>query len=210
MIPGSDLSLAGVWDAFQAARPIDLTPAERAAREQLERFDTRSRDGIRRDLLAIEASLEGQPAPQTFLRRRLMDLVDRRVGSGELRKLACGGEDRQPGPDRSPAQSLDLVAADCDVQIAVLRAYAHRNFGDAGEDDWFAAYQRLSGFYHGLMARGLSQPLPEWFEFDGRRLAATRANMMACRDACLEAHAGRRFRLPPDPGAAAPQRAHPR
>lgn len=198
-------TIGAVWAAFLAADPAGLPAAERSARQQLERFDAASRGGILRDLQAIEDAAGLQEDPLPFLRRRLMDLVDRRVGSGELIKLACGGPGGGAGSAGPTMQSLDLVAADCDVQIAVLRAYARRNFGDAVEGDWFAAYGRLSGFYHGLMARGLNRPLPEWFEFDGRRYAATRANMIACRDACLAAPPGRRFDLPPAgaPAAAA-------
>jgi hypothetical protein len=204
MTPGDPQApMRALWKDFLAADPTRLPAAERPAREQLERFDASSRASILRDLQAIEDAAGRQEEPLAFLRRRLMDLMDRRVGSGELIKLACGRPGGGSAPGGLPAQSLDLVAADCDVQIAVLRAYARINFGDGGEDDWFAAYGRLSGFYHGLMAQGLNRPLPEWFEFDGRRYAATRANMIACRDTCLAAPPGRRFDLPPEGAATA-------
>ncbi len=170
--------MEAVWNAL-AAQSDEGGPAG-----QLRRFEA-SAGGILDELKGLEARALAETEPLSFLRRSLADRVDRRIATALMRRFGLGPA--SPGAADGPAQSLDLVIADLDVQIAVLREYCRRRFGDGLETGWFAAYQRLSTLFHERMQAGRRTEAGEGFRFDGRAWRFTRADFQACRRRCLAA-----------------------
>ncbi|MFZ7125930.1 MAG: hypothetical protein ACOWWM_07220 [Desulfobacterales bacterium] len=158
---------------------------------ELERFDALSLDGIRDELYRLEAAALGSGDPLMVLRRALADLVDRKLSSERLHHLSMASTDADPDP---AAESLSLLIADCEIQIAVLRCYCRQQFGDGHERDWFLAYQALSALFQGRIGGGSpDRSAEDVFRFDGETWRMNRESFRGCRDRCLGAPVGKQF-----------------
>lgn len=154
-------------------------------------FDPSAAGGILDELERLESESLASPDPLKFLRSAMAERFDRKISSEKLRRMSpSAGEENAAD---LPAQSLELVVADCDIQIAALRTYCRRRYGDEHERDWFEAYMELSTFFHGRMGAERSQGADATIRFDGSQWAIDRKTFQACKRRCIDAPVGKRF-----------------
>lgn len=183
----SNITMQRVWQEI-----TEKSGKHAGVQELLNRFDTTAADGILRELTLVEADALVATDPLLFLRKAIADLIDRKMSSEKLYRMSrpsAGEEAEDPS-----MQSLSLVATDYEIQIAVLRVYCRRRFGDGHERDWFAAYVELSAFFHERMGEERTAVHPEpGFHFDGSDWKIDRGTFQECRERCFTAPVHKRF-----------------
>jgi len=190
-----DLKLLAVWEAFNK-KPSDKSHEYHlTVYNNLKHFDESNRVGILDELLKIENDSLGQNNRLRHIRQKVMDLVDRKTATRHLLMksgTATEAADRPITPDKD----LDLTLADCEIQIAILRAYIWGKYSDGQSNDWFDCYCYLSGLYHGNNISSQSGNNARPFMFEGTSLDLNAENFLTCRQKCLDAYIGQEFNLP--------------
>jgi len=198
-IPESpDLNLVDVWEAFNK-KPSDKSHEYHlTVYERLKHFDESNRESILDALLQIEQHSMEQNNRLRYIREKVMNLVDRKIATQQLLTKTDPGHDAEGAVDRrtAPDKNLDLTLADCETQIAILRAYAWGKYSDGHPNDWFDCYYYLSGLYHCNPISAQSGSNARSFVFEGARLDLNAKNFLACRKKCLDAYIGQEFNVP--------------
>jgi hypothetical protein len=193
-----ELTIEQVWKEF-TQKPSDKSDNyHRTVYQNLQLFDPEASEGILNDLLQIETESMRQNDRLRYIREKIMDLVDRRAAAGNLRRLTRQDKNKNAADNEASDRRLACALADCNLQIAVLRAYAGGKFGDDRQDDWFSMYSYLSGFFHHRMLADAAGGAVGRFVFEGTQLDATKKNFQCCREKCLDAFVGQQFELPTD------------
>ena len=193
-----ELTVEQVWEKFTHPPSDKSDNYHRTVFENLQLFDPEAREGILNDLLQIETDSMRQNDRLRFVREKIMDLVDKKAAAGNLQQLTHQDAGKGLTGDEASAKRLAYALADCDLQIAVLRAYAGGKYGDDYKDDWFDMYSYLSGFFHNHMVADTAGSAADRFVFEGAKLQATKKNFQSCREKCLDAFVGHQFDLPND------------
>ena len=194
-----EISLQTVWD--QSTKAPSKKPHQRhqILTANLQYFDAKAKEGILNELLEIEADSLRQNNRLYFIREKTMDLVDRKISAKYLHRQinsdANAGKDNEQ--TRLPKISLERALADCEIQIAILRAYIGRKYGDESKNDWFDQYVYLSNFYHAKLMNKSAADKTQPFYFDGIPMEPTEENFHSCRQACLNAHVSQEFNIQP-------------
>jgi hypothetical protein len=188
-----DLTLRAVWDDLSSPPPARKAGKyHRLFYQQIQSFDPESRESILSDLLTIEqCSLEADDA-LGFIREKIMDLTDKKLCAEHLEAL----QRRLGGHAAATGDPLFKTAADCTVQIAVLRRFCIRKYGDGGARGWFACYQHISRFFHQHMfnaPRTAATPLE--LTFEKRSVRPNKEDFQQLRSRLQNAYVGQRFEL---------------
>lgn len=191
-----DLALDSVWEEHLSTPPAKAAAGRKKVYGLLQYFDDDAQKGIYDELIQIEADSQRQDNRLLYIRGKIMDLVDRQVAARHLRRMAAGraAHPDNPGSSDSAGESLDLVEADCKIQIAILRAYTRKKYGDGCHPrDWFAFYQKLAELFQKKIDTGRASDPAGFFYFNGRPMQATIENFQLCRNKCLNAYIGMEF-----------------
>jgi hypothetical protein len=152
------LTLRAVWDDLSSPPTRKAGKYHRLFQQHIRSFDAESRDGILGDLLTIEQCSQQADDALGFIREKIMDLTDKKLRAEHLDLLQQRLEDHTAVTgDPPPDDPLFKAAAVCTLQIAVLRRFCIRKYGDGGARGWFAGYQQISRFFHQHMFGG-----PRW------------------------------------------------
>jgi len=192
-----DLTLQAVWDDFSTPPTCKAGKYHRLFHQHIQSFDPESRESILSDLLTIEQdSLQANDA-LGFIREKIMDLTDKKLCAEHLdilkRRL-----DRPAAAAGAPPPDVPLVkaAADCSVQIAVLRKYCIRKYGDGGPRGWFTCYQPISRFFHQhIFNRPRAAAAALELAFEGQSVTPTKEDFQQLRSRLQKAYVGQRFEL---------------
>ena len=192
------LTMEAVWDDLNAPPGRRSGRYHRTFHQHIQYFDADSRESILRDLLAIEQhSLKAEDS-LGFIREKIMDLMDNKLCAEHLDAAQKHRDDPEeaPGAPPLPDASLLKAAADCEVQIAALRKFSIRKYGDGGARGWFACYRHVSRFFHQRMFNGsLSAAAPLDLAFEGRSVAADKESFQDLRCRFRKAYVGEQFNL---------------
>ena len=196
-----ELTLQSVWDD-------NCGPASKASNachtnisRHIQYFNAAEKEGILNELLQIEAESLRQNNRLHYIRKIIMDLVDRKFSAKYLHHML---DSDLPGSKHDKTEhgsrySLELAMADCEIQIAVLRAFSQGIYGDANKNDWFDQYVYLSEKYHAKLVIQNSGESQKLFYFDGTPIEPTKKNFQICREKCLNAYVSQEFNLEPNP-----------
>lgn len=203
-----ELTLLAVWDDLNTPPKRKLGKYHRLFQHHIRSFDAESRDSILGDLLSIEQGSQQANDALGFIREKIMDLTDKKLRVEHLDLLQQRFERYAAGSGDStaPDDPLFKAATVCTVQIAVLRRFCIRKYGDGGARGWFAVYQQVSRFFHQHMfggPRGGAAPLE--LSFEGRPVRPDRQDFQQLRSLLQRAYVGQRFAL--EIKGAAPERA---
>ena len=193
-----ELTIEQVWQKFTQKPSDNSNNYHRTVYQNLQLFDPEASEGILNDLLQIESESMRQNDRLRYIREKIMNLVDRRAAAGNLRRLTGREKGKNVAGSEASDRRLACALADCDLQIAVLRAYAGGKYGDDRQDDWFSLYAYLSGFFHHRMLADTTGAAADRFVFEGIQLEASKKNFQRCREKCLDAFVGQQFDLPTD------------
>lgn len=194
-----EISLQTVWDQYTKAPSKKSHQRYKILTANLQYFDAKAQKGILNELLEIETDSLRQNNHLYFIREKIMDLADRKISAKYLHRLinsdANAGKDNEQ--TRLPKISLEHALADCEIQIAILRAYIGRKYGDESKNDWFDQYVHLSNFYHAKLMNKSAANKTQPFYLDGIPMEPTEENFHSCRQKCLNAHVSREFIIQP-------------
>lgn len=193
-----DLKLENIWETYTKEPPSGSDEYHKIAYENLQYLDVDTREGILSDLLQIEMDSTRQNDRLRYIRTKIMDLVDRRSCSGNMQQFPKHDEGRHGRVNTSAEKEPEHAMADCDLQIAILRAFARGKYGDGRKDDWYAMYAYLSESFYGRMLTGQTGVSAPRFIFDGQTMEATEENFQTCRKKCIDAYVGQEFDIPTD------------
>ncbi|UCF89832.1 MAG: hypothetical protein JSW39_16160 [Desulfobacterales bacterium] len=192
-----DLKLHDVWKRYIREPSAQSDEHHQVVYRSIRQFDADARQGILDELSQIENQSLHQNNRLRYIREKIMDLVDRKISATYLRQLSGNnGQDANPPETEATEKSLDLALTDCEIQIAILRAYAAQKYGDHHPDDWFAFYARLSAYFYGRMVGKQEGAGARDSSFKGWTLAPTGENFQRLREECLDAYVGQEFELP--------------
>ncbi len=190
------LTIKKVWDEFTHKATNESNALQRMISDRVERIGPKASQSILNDLQDTENQSLRQNNRLTLIRKRIMDLVDKKMGAQCLLGTQidnCQNEKHSSTVDKF--ESLDRVLSDCDLQIELLRIYAYGKYEDGHKNDWFQAYTYLSAHYHQKMISGLAANHNDFF-FDGRYLSSSAKNFQECKMKCLNANIGQEFITP--------------
>ncbi len=195
-VPG--LTLRAVWNDFDTPPTRRAGKYHRLFQQHIRSFDAESRASILNDLLTIEQCSQQANDTLGFIRAKIMDLTDQKLRAEHLDLLQQRLESRAAGAGHPPPPNEPLfrTAAVCSIQIAVLRRFCIRKYGDGGARGWFAGYQQVSRFFHQHMfesPRGSAAPLE--LTFEGRPVRPNQEDFQQLRSLLQRAYVGQRFRL---------------
>jgi len=193
-----DLALESVWDDYTQEPSKKSDAYHLIVYKNLQYFDQDIKERILNDLVQIDTDSMRRNDRLRYVREKIADLVDRRVSGENKRPPTDHGDDQQVWGNGSPDRGLDLTLADCNLKIAMLRAYTRGKYCDVHRDDWFAMYLYLTEFYHDQMLTGQTGGPDPGFIFEGQRLEPTSENFQLCREKCLDAYVGQTFDIPAD------------
>jgi hypothetical protein len=193
-----ELTLRAVWDDFDTPPTRKSGKSHRLFQQHIHSFDAESQTGILSDLLTIEQCSQQADDALGFIREKIMDLTDKKLRAEHLELLKQRLERCAPGTGDPvpPDDSLFKAAAVCTIQIAVLRRFCIRKYGDGGARGWFAGYQQVSRFFHQHMfsgPRGGAAPLELIFE--GRPVRPRKEDFQRLRSLLQRAYVGQQFAL---------------
>jgi hypothetical protein len=195
-----ELTVQSVWhdNSGPTSKALDARHAKLSKYLQL--FNAAEKEGILRELLQIEAESLRRNNRLHYIRKTIMDLVDRKFSAKYMHHML---DSDLPGSKKAKTEhgsrySLELAMADCEIQIAVLRAYGQGIYGDANKHDWFDQYAYLSDRYHAKLLIRNTGESEKPFYFDGTPLEPNKENFQICREKCLNAHVSQKFNLEPN------------
>ena len=201
-----EITLQSVWD--DCCGPVSKNPVSRSSKarhknlkKHLQHFNDAEKEGILNELLHIETETSRQNNRLRYIRKIIMDLVDRKFSAKYLHHML---DSDLPGSKHDKTEhgtrySLELAMADCEIQIAVLRAYSQEIYADVNKNDWFEQYVYLSDKYHAKLVIQNTGETENGFYFDGNRLEPNKKNFQLCREQCLNAYVSQEFNLQPNP-----------
>ena len=133
-----DLTLRTVWDECTKIPSKNSDARHKKLITYLHRFDANAKEGILNELLQIEADSLRQDSRLHYIREKIMDLVDRKVSAGYLRRMIKSNKNQGSNTEKSRERekSLEHALADCEIQITILKAYIHGKYGDAIKNNW--------------------------------------------------------------------------
>ena len=196
----TEITLQSVWDDT-------CDPASRASNtrhtnlsEHLRYFNAAEKEGILNELLQIESESLRRNNRLHYIRETIMDLVDRKFSAKYLHYMLDSdvSGSKHDKTEHGTRFSLELAMADCEIQIAILRAYSQRIYSDVNKNDWFDQYVYLSGRYHAKLLIQNTAESENLFCFDGTPLEPTKQNFQICREKCLNAYVSQEFHLEPN------------
>ncbi len=191
-----ELTIEQVWARLTAAPDNKTGDTHQRVHQYLVSFDAQSQEGILADLLKIERDSLKQNNRLRGVRQAIMDLVDRKLSAFYLNGVQQSVRTAATqSDDDDQSRRLGLALADSEIQIAALRAYALGKYGDGSKNDWFAAYEALSDFFHRRMFEAQTDTGPAEFAFDGERFKASRDKFQLCKEKCLDAYIGQKFEI---------------
>ena len=200
-----EITLQSVWDDCcspgskrsgsknSKARHINLS-------KHLQYFNEAEKEGILKELLHIETESSRQNNRLRYIRKTIMDLVDRKFSAKYVHHML---DSDLPGSKHDKSEhgtrySLELAMADCEIQIAMLRAYSQGIYADVNKNDWFDQYVYLSDKYHAKLVIQNTGEDENGFYFDGIHLEPIKENFQLCRQKCLNAYVSQEFKLQPN------------
>jgi hypothetical protein len=193
-----DLTLRAVWEDLNTPPARKAGKYHRLFQHHIQAFDAESRESLLSDLLTIEqGSLEANDA-LGFIRETIMDLTDKKLCAEHLGTLQrrVGDHPADTGDPPPPDVPVFKAAADCTVQIVVLRKFCIRKYGDGGPRGWFAGYRHISRFFHQHMFDGPRRTaMPVALIFEGQPVRPTKEDFQRLRCRLQKAYVGQQFAL---------------
>ena len=200
-----EITLQSVWDDCCSPGSKRLHSKNSNIRHKnlskfLQYFNETEKEGILNELLQIETESARQNNRLRYIRKTIMDMVDRKFSAKYMHLLL---DSDLPGSKHDKTEqgtrySLELAMADCEIQIAVLRAYSGGIYADVNKNDWFDQYVYLSDKYHAELVIQNTGQNGNSFYFDGTRLEPTKKNFQICREKCLNAYVSQEFNVRPN------------
>jgi hypothetical protein len=147
----------------------------------------------------IETESSQQNNRLRYIREKIMNLLDRKISAGYLCHMiqSYPNQDNDAEHSRLRKKSLEQALADCEIKIAILRAYIQGKYGDEIKNDWLDQYSRISESYHAKPMNKNSAQKTRPFYFDGTAMQPTEENFQLCRQKCLNANVSQEFDLNP-------------
>ena len=192
-----ELTLQSVWDDNIVSPPEKSNGTCNNLSEHLRHFNSTDRRGILNELLQIETESLRRNNRLRYIRKTIMDLIDRKYSAKYLHHMLEKPDAQNSKPENAQI-SLARALADCKIQIAILRAYIQEKYGDANKNDWFDQYEYLSDQYHAALMHKADGNGKKPFYFNGIPMVADKENFLMCREKCLYAFVSQEFILQPD------------
>jgi hypothetical protein len=192
-----ELTLQSVWDNNIASPPEKSTGTCKNLSDHLRHFNSADQEGILNELLQIETESLRRDNRLRYIRKTIMDLIDRKYSAKYLHHLLDESDEQSSKPDNAQ-NSLERALADCKIQIAVLQAYIHGKYGDANKNDWFDQYEYLSDRYHASLMEKTSGNGKKPLFFNGEPMVPNKENFLKCREKCLDSFVSQEFILQPN------------
>ena len=194
-----ELTLQSVWDDSIGTPPENSNGNRKDLSKHLQYFNSIDQESILNELLNIETESLRRNDRLRYIRKTIMDLMDRKYFAKYLHHL-LESEVHHSNPDKTvqgSQTSLERALADCKIQIAILQAYIQGKYGDANQNDWFNQYQYLSDNYHATLLNKTEGNREKPFYFNGTSMAPSKDNFHMCREKCLNSHVSQPFNLQP-------------
>ena len=192
-----ELTLQSVWDNNIASPPEKSTGTCKNLSDHLRHFNSVDQEGILNDLLQIETESLRRNNRLRYIRKTIMDLIDRKYSAQYLHHLLDESDEQNNKPDNAQT-SLERALADCKIQIAILQAYTQGKYGDANKNDWFDQYEYLSDRYHAALMNKADGNGKKPFYFNGIPMVPNKENFLQCRKKCLDSFVSQEFILQPN------------
>jgi hypothetical protein len=192
-----ELTLQSVWDDSIRTPPVNSNGNRKDLSKHLQCFNSIDQESILNELLNIESESLRRNDRLRYIRKSIMDLIDRKYSAKYLHHL-LGSDVHNSSADRTvqgSQTSLERALADCKIQIAILQAYIQGKYGDANQNDWFDQYEYLSDNYHATLLHKTDGNGEKPFYFNGTPLAPSKENFHICREKCLNSHVSQQFNL---------------
>ena len=195
-----ELTLQSVWDDSIRTPPENSNGDRKDLSKHLQYFNSIDQESILNELLNIETESLRRNNRLRYIRKTIMDLIDRKYSAKYLHHL-LESDVHNSNPDKAvqgSQTSLERALADCKIQIAILQAYIQGKYGDANQNDWFDQYEYLSDNYHATLMNKTEGNGEKPFYFNGTPLAPSKENFHTCREKCLNSHVSQQFNLQPN------------
>jgi hypothetical protein len=192
-----ELTLQSVWDNNIASPPEKSDGICKSLSDYLRHFNSTDQEGILNELLQIETESLRRDNRLRYIRKTIMDLIDRKYSAKYLHHILDESDKQNSKPENAQI-SLERALADCKIQIAILQAYIQGKYGDANRNDWFDQYEYLSDRYHAALMNKADGNGKRTFYFDGIPMVANKENFLTCRQKCLDAFVSQKFILQPN------------
>jgi hypothetical protein len=192
-----ELTLQSVWDNNIAIPPEKSKGTCKNLSEHLRHFNSTDQEGILNELLQIETESLRRNNRLRYIRKTIMDLIDRKYSAKYLRHVLDESDEQNSKPDNAQI-SLGRALADCKIQIAILQAYIQGKYGDANKNDWFDQYEYLSDRYHAALIDKADGNGRRPLYFNGVPMVPSKENFLLCRKKCLDSFVSQKFILQPN------------
>ena len=192
-----ELTLQSVWDNNIASPPEKSNGTCKNLSDYLRHFNANDQEGILNELLQIETESLHRNNRLRYIRKTIMDLIDRKYSAKYLHHMLEKPDEQISKPENAQI-SLERALADCKIQIAILQAYIQGKYGDANKNDWFDQYEYLSDQYHAALIDTSDGNGKRSFYFNGTPMVASQENFQMCREKCLDSFVSQEFILQPN------------
>ena len=192
-----ELRLQTVWDQNIGTPPENSNRSRKHLSKHLQYFNSDDQAGILNELLQIETESLRCNNRLRYIRKIIMDLIDRKYSAKYLHLMLDEPDAENVEPGKTQA-SLERALADCKIQIAILRIYIQGKYGDANRNEWFDQYEYLSDIYHAALMHRADGNGKKPFYFNGVPMAPSKENFKICRKKCLDAFVSQEFILQPN------------